>query len=66
MEDEDKVTNIVHIVEFAVQIGRVGSRDCCCLLLWYHFKLRNILRCVCELKENSSVAGENMMIWMKE
>lgn len=66
MEDEDKVTNIVHIVEFAVQIVRVGSRDCCCLLLWYHFKLRNILRCVCELKENSSVAGENMMIWMKE
>jgi len=62
MQDEDKVTNTVHIVEFAMLIGRVGSRVCCGLLLWYYFKLRNILRCVCELKENNSVAGENLMI----
>ena len=33
MQDEDKVTNTVHIVEFAMLIGRVGSRDCCGLLL---------------------------------
>lgn len=37
-----------------------------CLLLWFGFKLRNIARRVCELKENNPVVWENFMIQMRE